>query len=890
MYRRLLAFISLVLLGLILTLKLPTLAHEVGGPLAKNPQALELALKGQEQYNLGRLDRAIELWQQAADIYAENGDRNGVTKSLINKSQALQDLGLYPKACRTLLQALTGDSLECDENAVEGLLATIKPRGSRGDLERAIGLRSLGNILRRQGKLQQSEKTLKLSWLLGKNTAESGSILLSLGNVEKAIGDRTRYGWDYEKITEIIDRQSPKLALEPYLPAIKTYGRVYQTASAAPITKLQAQLNHLAMLLDAEKWWQQETERQVQSQLRLEESALTRRASKFLSQLESVEQGQFDILQSRIDAILSDLSPSRAGVYAQINYIQSLMELQQNSKIESILKNTLQQARLLSDHRGEAYALGYLAKYYAEQGKSEQAIALTRQALNLAQEENLSGDAREISYLWQFQLGSLLKKQGAHKKAIAAYLSAVNTLQSLRADLNANDRIVQFDFRQEVRPVYLELVDLLLSSDLSEAELNALIVLNPVLAQAKSGQKTPPRLELARLVIESLQIAELDNFFQDPCSAVEQTVVEIDDLDPQAAVIYPIVLPDRLEIIFSLPGKPLQEKVIPVSGGQINTTLDTLYDTLYNKSVDNSALNIIRTIPLDANELAENTQKLLPICQQVYSWLIQPLEAELETNQIKTLVFVLHGRLQRVPMAALYDGQKYLLEKYHIALAPSLQLINSRQIARKKLKVLVAGISEQVEVKGQIFPALSHVQQELAQIKSAFPASKELINREFTASAIKQYLKSDFQIVHLATHGLFSSNPEQTFIITGDEQTIDIEGLGKLLNPQRAFRPELVVLSACETATGDERAILGLAGVAVRSGTSSTLATLWSVGDASTAKLMGQFYQEYKQPEVTKIEALRKAQLSLLESLKTESSLPPHPYYWSPFVLVGNWQ
>ncbi|GAB4545811.1 MAG: hypothetical protein Tsb0014_40150 [Pleurocapsa sp.] len=883
MHRRLLTFILVTLLGFIVTLTIPAIA-------SNNSQALQLALQGQEQYNLGELDKAAKLWQQAAEIYEQNGDRIGATKSLINQSQALQDLGLYPKACRTLLVALTGDRLQCDEDAIEQLLVGINVKSRDNDVDRAIGLRSLGNILLKQGKLEQSKKVFQSSWLFGRDTTESSSILLSLGNVEKALGDRKRYGWDYEKISEIIDRQSAKLALESYLPAIKIYSEIYQTPTNPVITKLQAQLNHLGILVDAQTWWQQETQQRIESQSRLQEFALTRRATDFLSQLKSEQQEEIATIQSQIDALLVDLSPSHAGVYAQINYAHSLINLQKTNSVESILNNALQQSRVLSLRRGEAYALGYLGKYYAQEKQTEKAIALTRQALNLTQEQNLSGDAREISYLWQSQLGDLLQQQGESKNAIATYLSAVNTLQSLRADLNANDRIVQFDFRQEVRPVYIKLVDLLLSSDLTEEELNNLIVLNPTLIQAKSGQKTPPQLELARRVIESLQIAEIDNFFQDPCAEAGQKVVAIEDIDPQAAVIYPIILPDRLEIILSLPSKPLLGKVIPFSESQINATLDTLYDSLYNKSVDNSALNIIRTIPLDVSELEENTQKLLPIFQQIYSWLIQPWEEELNNSQIKTLVFVLNGRLQKVPMAALYDGKQYLLERYNIALAPSLQLINPQKKARKQLKVLAVGVSNQVEIKGQIFPALDNVPQELAQIKSTFPASKKLLNKDFTAIALQKQLRSDFSIVHLATHGLFSSNPEQTFIITGDKKTIGIEELSELLNKEKTTNPELIVLSACETATGDERAILGLAGVAVRSGTPSTLATLWSVGDESTAKLMGQFYQEYKEPKVTKIEALRKAQLFLLNSLKTQSQLPPHPYYWSPFVLVGNWQ
>lgn len=135
----------------------------------------------------------------------------------------------------------------------------------------------------------------------------------------------------------------------------------------------------------------------------------------------------------------------------------------------------------------------------------------------------------------------------------------------------------------------------------------------------------------------------------------------------------------------------------------------------------------------------------------------------------------------------------------------------------------------------------------------------------------------------------------QYFIITGDGKSISINELSALLR-QAENNLELLVLSACETATGDERAVLGLAGVAVRSGARSTLATLWPVGDASTAEVMSKFYQDLKKPGEKKLDALRMAQLSLIESLKTKPpfeemrALPPHPYYWASYVLVGNWQ
>ncbi|MHC5597304.1 MAG: CHAT domain-containing protein [Nostoc sp.] len=894
-YRRLLILILSALLGLLSSFTVPAWSNL---PIHNNAAASPLALarEGEQRYNAGELEAAAKLWQAAAEAYEKAGDRQGIIKSLINKSQALQDLGLYPKACNTLLEAFAIKNPNCSQTQIEQLHKTLAQKGDSLTLTEAIGLHSLGDVLRRQGLLEKSQEILQLSLSSIAESPEKSSVLLSLGNTERIVGNQIRDRWDYDAVTEIIDRKSLLDALAPYNQAINYYIQAAKVTLAPPLPKIQAELNHFQLLLEMQRWWGEQTQRRIASWSRFSEVKLIQRAKDFISGLELQLSQDAQALQNQILPSLATLTPSRAAIYAQINFANSLMQSAQINNVEPLLKNALQQSRTLQDRRAETYALGYLGKLYHKEGQLNQATKLTQQALMLAQEQNISGDAREITYLWQSQLGSLLRKQGDIKGAIAAYTAAFNTLQSLRSDLNANNQDVQFDFLQEVKPVYLELADLLLKSNLSDNELSALIVSNPTIKQEKpETKKSQKRLEFARQVIESLQLAELDNFFQDPCSETANVALQIDNIDANAAVIYPIVLPDRLEVILSVSGKPLQEVVIPISEQEVNETLDRLYDNLDNVSINNSARNILSTSNPNPKELKENLQTLLPIFGEVYDWLIKPFQTQLDPKQIKSLVFVLNGRLQRVPIAALYDGQNYLIEKYSLALAPSLQLLAPKPLERKELKVLAAGVSEEMKVQGEFFAALVNVPKELDQIKLTFPASQKLLNQEFTVKTIQKQLKSNFPVIHLATHGLFSSNPRKNFIITGDGKSISIKELSALLRePGTAI--ELLVLSACETATGDERAVLGLAGMAVRSGARSTLATLWPVGDASTAKFMGEFYQDLKKPGGKQADALKNAQLSLLESLKLNppfqelQNLPPHPYYWAPYVLVGNWQ
>jgi CHAT domain-containing protein len=493
----------------------------------------------------------------------------------------------------------------------------------------------------------------------------------------------------------------------------------------------------------------------------------------------------------------------------------------------------VQQARTLQDSRAEAYALGELGHLYEHSTQWQEAKNLTEQAITIAQEIN----APDITALLQWQLGRVLKQQDRTQEAIAAYSSAINIFKSLRQELVALTPDLQFSFTESVEPVYRELVALLL--------------------QFAPNQTN---LKQARELIEALQLAELDNFFREACLKAKPQ--RIDEIDPKAAVIYPIVLPDRLAVIVAPPRQPL-----------------FYYETKLAKTELEKVIEQLR-LYLNPHFFDEDRLRL---SQQLYNWLILPAETQLAQNKVETLVFVLDDALRSLPMAALHDGKQYLIEKYSIALTPGLQLLEPKAIAPKQLKALTAGLSE----SRQGFSALPAVEMEVNQIASEV-SSAILLNQNFTLDKLKAQINdTPFPIVHLATHGQFSSKAEQTFLVAWDGR-INVKDLNELLRERskNISNPiELLVLSACQTATGDKKAALGLAGFAVRSGARSTLATLWKVNDESTAILMIGFYQKLaKNPGISKAKALRIAQLELLQKPQYQ-----HPFYWAPFVLVGNW-
>lgn len=289
----------------------------------------------------------------------------------------------------------------------------------------------------------------------------------------------------------------------------------------------------------------------------------------------------------------------------------------------------------------------------------------------------------------------------------------------------------------------------------------------------------------------------------------------------------------------------------------------------------------------------------LPQSQQLYDWVVRPIEPELEKSQTKTIVFVMNGNLRVVPPAAFHDGHRYLIEKYAVTSIPSWQLTEPNRPDRTLTpQVLAMGLSESVEG----LPALPATKVEVETIASKVLVGRNFFNSSFTKDNLRSQLSNQkFGIVHLATHAKFlSESPEKSFIqFWGDRLHMNQLSSMNLVT-------DLLTLSACETALGQN---LGLAGLAVDSGATSVLASLWEVSDAGTAPLMIRFYQGLpKSP--SKAIALQEAQLAFLrgevtidnnqiKGIKGFPNIPfpinargvdlKHPYFWSSFTLVGNW-
>ncbi|MDF0551575.1 CHAT domain-containing protein [Kamptonema sp. UHCC 0994] len=360
----------------------------------------------------------------------------------------------------------------------------------------------------------------------------------------------------------------------------------------------------------------------------------------------------------------------------------------------------------------------------------------------------------------------------------------------------------------------------------------------------------------------------------------------------RSAIIYVSAFSDQLELVLFTPkGTPIR-KTIPEANRE-------------------KVLALAREFRSEiTNPRKVNTNSYLDSAQQLYKWLISPLEETLETDGINTLLFSMDAGLRSLPLAALHDGKQFLIEKYSLSLIPNLSLTDTRYQSLQNASVLAMGASQFKDLS-----PLPAVPLELSTIVGNLWPGKSFLNEEFTLENLKlQRQQQPYQIIHLATHGEFNPGAAGNSYIQLWDTKLHLDQLRQLgwNNPP----VELLVLSSCRTALGDEETELGFAGLAFQAGVKSALASLWYVSDRGTLALMSEFYQQLKTAKI-KAEALRQAQIAMIKGqVRIDSgilsrisssdiasrgnvTLPPelmgpdnpnltHPYYWSAFMMIGS--
>ncbi len=593
------------------------------------------------------------------------------------------------------------------------------------------------------------------------------------------------------------------------------------------------------------------------SETRLQIQALINQAKVYL------KQDNFSTSLNRIETALRSLRhyPDTLDKGFQLLSLAKLaLTIRQQSKdistssLSQLTYQMLQEAYNIAtqfqDNRLLAYSKGYLAQLYQQEQRYEEAQQLTRSAIFYAQ------DLPDLLYYWEWQQGRLFQAQHQFPEAIKAYQNALSHLQPIRTHLIIGQRDSTTAFYEEIRPVYYDLADVLLQQAAATSSQQARLLTD----EANNTIEQARLLTEARKTIEQLKIAELQNYFQNECvSEIGKT--SLDRLDKHTAVLYPILLTDRTELLLSLPDG-IHQFIVPVSSQILTKTVVEFQQNLQKRA----------------------DFRFIQQSQQLYGWLISPIRSQLHNHNINTLVVVPDGPLRMIPMAALYDsdGKHFLVEDFALATTPGLDLTEPRPLPREQVSVLLSGLSKSV----QNFSPLPNVPQEIKNIHTLFEESTVLLDQEYLLDKVKAALQqTPYSIIHIASHGQFNRNPKKTFLLTYDDK-LTMDRLENLLSFSQ-FRQEpveLLTLSACQTAVGDEQSALGLAGVAIKAGARSALASLWFVNDEATSVLISEFYHQLKNPQLSRAQALQNAQKKLIEMPAFR-----HPAYWGAFLLIGNW-
>ncbi|MCP4038743.1 MAG: CHAT domain-containing protein, partial [bacterium] len=490
------------------------------------------------------------------------------------------------------------------------------------------------------------------------------------------------------------------------------------------------------------------------------------------------------------------------------------------------------------DSRAQSLAQGELAEALLELGRSRDALLENERALAAATHI----DAPELSYRWQWLRARALQALGDSPGAIVSYRRAVALSSGLRRRGAVGYQHAQFSFTGDVEPVHRELVGLLLEQESPDPD----------------GEQR--LLREVRALVEDSRATELEDYFRDECvEQMQSTQKSVDVALSRAVVVYPIILPDRLELLLTLPGGVLERHTANISADDLRHELDRFRKLLEKRT----------------------TRQYLRPAQSLYRIIIAPIESTLRRVDPETLVFVPDGPLRGVPMAALHDGEHFLVERYATATTPGILLTDPAPVEREQLQALFAGLSKSV----RDYSALHFVPEELSQAREVV-GGEVLLDDEFSVATLNASIERQaFSLLHIATHGQFMEDPEESFLLTWDGR-LKLNQLGAELSRFR-FRQaplDILVLSACETAVGSERATLGLAGMAIRAGARSVVGTYWLVNDEATARLLTAFYRQIARRGASRALALQRAQLELVGSASHR-----HPGYWAAFTMIGSW-
>lgn len=834
-----------------------------------------LIQQGLDQYHDGDLPAAIELWQQSLALQPESEGSSQLLDVRKYLARAHRQLGQMSKAMTPLTelaahyrqinderqlsgvlveQAQLYGELGQPQNAIALLCGKTVPLSCDGEgalalaqrqsdpLAEAAALGVLGQTYYLQGDYDPAIEVLELSLTIAQDIGQINyqmAALNTLGNVYTSLSQRSSRYAQFARQAQDVDaattleqtaQTSDQTAIEYFLKGLK----LAQFQGDATHV-LRSQLN---LILPTYR-------QNASSQGDVKSAVLLRLAQTQLERLPDTREKAYSTI--RLANLFSQVQVPPNAVYG----------FAQCTPIDDTTLKLLQQAvtvaRRIQDRVAESFAIGWLGHLYKCAKNYPTARQLTEQALLLATKP-------ESRYLWEWQIGRILKAEGDSGAAIKAYQQTVKTLKQVEGDIAIANRDLRLDFRDAVEGIYRQLTELQLAQAVQQ---------DPAIQQ--------PLLLSALSTLDNLRLAELRNYLSSECD-LSSIATSSQMPDSGTATLSTLILADQLAVVLTL----------PASEGNVKTTF---HRVLLPKTELVEHVNDLRN---RLEQRADRTNGFLAQSQKLYDWLIRPFEAELVSSKVSTLTFNHDGILRSIPMAALHDGQKFLVETYAINNSSNFVAI-TRDGSNQSPKVLAFGLTTPARVTTtEQFSALAAVEAEISQIKATLPDSATFLNEAFTQQRLQTELeKEPVSILHIATHAQFGYDSNDTFLITGEKDAdnsynrpLRINELYRLIRQLSPERPplSLLTLTACETAAGSERDALGLAGVAVQAGVESAVASLWQVDDLATAELITRFYH-YLGEGFSRSTALQMTQKKWIES---QTGGYRHPGYWAALVLIGD--
>jgi CHAT domain-containing protein len=752
--------------------------------------------QGKARFQQGAFAQAAVHWMNAARGYEESGQVKEQCQALINVAHALQQEGQIRRA-QGMLQA----ALRLSEQIGNRLLtATI--------------LGQLGTTSHALGKEEPATEHLTKALTLAREEKQPALVAGLLNDLGNALTVRRQF-------PEAIDvyAESRDLAVETKQPAL---------AATAQINGAMALLQN-QQLGDAQRQFDQAW-LNVQS---LADSHVK------TAGLLNIGLGYQDLHSAM------SMSRQGAGKKQDVGRLRTGETPASGSTEAPLLRQSSEAfvtagevATRIGDARGQSYAWGYLGGLREKEQRPTEALEYSRKAIFAAQKVN----APESLYRWEWQTARLLKASGQEEEALAAYQRALSLLKPIGYEYSVGYQGRHHSFGQSVAPLFEEYEDALLRRA----------------AVATSPERTQQLLVRVRDVVETSHAAELQDYFRDDCVATARGQRDTGALPSNTAIVYPVSLPDRLELVVETAGG-LKQYHVPVNA-----------DTL------TSEVRTFRRLVQD-----RRSQDYLPSAQTLYGWLIAPLQQDFLAAGITTLVMVPEGPLRTIPIAALHDGRQFVVSKYAVAVVPAMELTDSRPLQRGTGTGLTMGLIESVPGSS----AKPDRREELHAVKALYGGTS-LTNSQFSAPFLEQEIKNHgVGIVHIASHSEVGHDVNQSFLQAYDGK-ISMDRLAQMvgLSQYRQQPLELLTLSACETAVDDDRAALGLNGVAVKTGARSALASLWVAEDQAAPELVAEFYRQLQDSTVSKAVALQRAQQKILAQPGHG-----HPSFWASFLLINNW-